>query len=50
MCGICEIVNINKQPVNLSLTNDMVRIMRHRGPDDEGIYHYKNVGMGLMVE
>jgi len=47
MCGICGIVNIDGQPVDLALLKDMTNLMRHRGPDDEGIYNYKNMGVGV---
>ena len=36
MCGIGGIYNLNKQPVNMDLLLKMTRIIKHRGPDDEG--------------
>jgi len=47
MCGICGIVNIDGQPIDLTLLQDMTRQMYHRGPDDEGIYTFKYVGLGV---
>ncbi len=36
MCGISGILNINYQPVEVDLLGKMTKIIRHRGPDDEG--------------
>jgi len=36
MCGICGIFNINNKPVNKMALLKMTRLIRHRGPDDEG--------------
>ena len=47
MCGICGMLNTNGKPADLTLLKDMMGLMRHRGPDDEGIYKYKNMGMGI---
>lgn len=42
MCGICGIIgNIPQENIEA-----MVNAMRHRGPDDEGIYVNKNVSLG----
>ena len=39
MCGIAGVVNYQSgQPVNRGLAADMLDIIRHRGPDDEGTY------------
>ena len=39
MCGICGIVNYdNNEHVEKTLISRMCDVMRHRGPDDEGIY------------
>ena len=46
MCGICGIVNIDSQSVDLVLLKDMINLMHHRGPDDEGTYNNKYIGMG----
>lgn len=46
MCGICGIVNIDSQSVDLALLKDMINLMHHRGPDDEGTYNNKYIGMG----
>lgn len=38
MCGICGIINLNKEPVNERLVEDMNSPLYHREPDDEGFY------------
>ena len=47
MCGICGI--IYKDPerrVDPALLHNMVRVQNHRGPDDQGVWHQGNVGLG----
>ena len=46
MCGICGKINFNNQPVEESLLKRMAGVLSHRGPDDEGIYIKKNIGLG----
>lgn len=46
MCGIAGIYNFASRPVDASKLRAMIDIQRHRGPDDEGIYISKNVGLG----
>src|SRR5438045_2927675 len=48
MCGISGLVNKNSQTVSLPLLQDMTRTMHHRGPDDEGFYTDRNVGLGFQ--
>src|SRR5689334_14315160 len=48
MCGICGIVNKSETPVSMELLQKMSRTLRHRGPDDEGYYAAKNVGLGFQ--
>ncbi|MCK4437275.1 asparagine synthase (glutamine-hydrolyzing) [bacterium] len=38
MCGIYGILNFNKEPVDRQLLQRMGDVLKHRGPDDEGIY------------
>ena len=46
MCGICGIVDFG----TASVPGDVIRLMtdsiRHRGPDDEGVFTASNVGLG----
>ncbi len=46
MCGIAAIVNKQNNPVPESLIQQMTRLVNHRGPDDEGFYHYRNIALG----
>lgn len=48
MCGICGIVNFNGCPVQESEIRDMMKTVKHRGPDDEGIFTDKNIGLGCV--
>jgi asparagine synthase (glutamine-hydrolysing) len=48
MCGICGIIHLKKKPV---AEHDVVRMMqkiRHRGPDDKGLFVENNVGLGFQ--
>jgi asparagine synthase (glutamine-hydrolysing) len=47
MCGICGKVNFApEQSVDPSLIRNMLDTIRHRGPDDEGIYTDGHVALG----
>jgi len=48
MCGICGIVNGEgtKQPVDKALVSQMCAVLRHRGPDDEGVWTDSIAGLG----
>ncbi|MFW9876094.1 MAG: asparagine synthase (glutamine-hydrolyzing), partial [Candidatus Thorarchaeota archaeon] len=48
MCGICGIINLNKEPVYEDKIRTMMERMKHRGPDDEGIFLDKNIGLGFV--
>ncbi len=48
MCGIAGIVRFDKQPVAESGIRSMMQIMKHRGPDDEGFFIEKNIGLGFV--
>lgn len=48
MCGISGIVNFNNAPVQREDLNIMIHQMKHRGPDDEGVYIDNNVGLGFV--
>ena len=48
MCGICGIIHLN--PGNTVCENALKRVnatLRHRGPDDEGVYRDGNVGLAM---
>lgn len=46
MCGIAGIVNLNKKMINKKELEKMINVVKHRGPDDEGYFTDKNVGLG----
>lgn len=46
MCGIAGIFNFDSEPVNRELLTRMTRVLSHRGPDDEWVCVWDNVGFG----
>ena len=46
MCGIAGIVRHDGGPVDLSLVATMTERLRHRGPDDAGVWSDHRVGLG----
>lgn len=48
MCGICGIINFNSHPVEEAKIRTMMQKMKHRGPDDEGIFFDSNIGLGFV--
>jgi len=47
MCGICGIIDTGKRNIiNKQLLVNMCSAIKHRGPDDEGIYIKADVGLG----
>jgi asparagine synthase (glutamine-hydrolysing) len=47
MCGIVGIINKTKKNVLECEVREMCSKIIHRGPDDEGTYIHKNVGIGM---
>jgi asparagine synthase (glutamine-hydrolysing) len=47
MCGIAGIASSNGRPVALEELQSMCAVMAHRGPDDEGFYLGRGVGLGM---
>jgi asparagine synthase (glutamine-hydrolysing) len=48
MCGICGFIAVNDPGSDTrSRLGTMCRTIHHRGPDDEGIFIQKNVGLGV---
>ncbi len=45
MCGITGIINLDKRPVDKKVLTTMNRTLSHRGPDDEGVFIDKNIGV-----
>ncbi|MEZ5198995.1 MAG: asparagine synthase (glutamine-hydrolyzing) [Bacteroidales bacterium] len=48
MCGICGIINIDGKKAEEFFIRNMMLKMKHRGPDDEGVYLNNNVGLGFV--
>jgi asparagine synthase (glutamine-hydrolysing) len=48
MCGICSVYNMQSgEPVSSELVEQMSELITHRGPDDWGVYHDGNLGLGF---
>lgn len=48
MCGICGIIQLNDNSVDEVLIHQMMRMQKHRGPDDEGVFISGNIGFGFV--
>ena len=46
MCGIVGKFNFKNKPVNKADILAMMNEIKHRGPDDEGVYLNNNIGLG----
>ena len=46
MCGICGVVNLKGAPVDPVLPGLMINLIRHRGPDEVGVFVDSQVGFG----
>ena len=46
MCGIVGIINLDDKPICLEELKRFRDSIRHRGPDDEGVFIRHNVGFG----
>lgn len=47
MCGIAGVIHFNRQPAQPQLLASMLAALKHRGPDEEGIYHQGHVSIGM---
>lgn len=48
MCGIAGIINFDQRQVEESQLRRMMRVIKHRGPDDEGVFLHKDIGLGFV--
>ncbi len=48
MCGIAGILNFNGEQVHENQLRVMMQKMKHRGPDDDGVFMEKNIGLGFV--
>lgn len=46
MCGIVGIVRFNEKPIKKESLTTMMQTIKHRGPDDEGVFIDGHVGLG----
>ncbi len=46
MCGICGIYDFRGRPADAADLRRMMREMKHRGPDDEGVFTERHAGLG----
>jgi len=46
MCGICGIYNFNGEPPSSDILRNMTNAIAHRGPDGEGFYIDRSIGLG----
>lgn len=46
MCGICGTIGLNGKYADKDKILAMMQRLKHRGPDDEGTFIYKNIGLG----
>lgn len=47
MCGFVAVYNRNRVPVSTDMIQAMTSTVKHRGPDDEGIWLDEHVGLGF---
>src|SRR5258708_7894139 len=48
MCGICGAYNAQSvRPVAARVIKQMMQLLEHRGPDDEGLYLANELGLGF---
>jgi asparagine synthase (glutamine-hydrolysing) len=48
MCGICGIHNFTQESPDLNKVKSMMSLMKHRGPDDEGIWSDSKAAFGFV--
>ncbi|WP_321417422.1 asparagine synthase (glutamine-hydrolyzing) [uncultured Desulfobacter sp.] len=46
MCGICGQINFDDKKIDPACIQSMMALMKHRGPDDEGMFVNGSVGLG----
>ncbi len=48
MCGICGIIKFDNSTPEAEKIQVMMNVMKHRGPDDEGMFIEENIGLGFV--
>lgn len=46
MCGICGIFSLKGQSVSRAIIERMMLVIKHRGPNDEGLFINRNIALG----
>lgn len=46
MCGICGKISLNSNSIDSQLIYKMAEVLKHRGPDEQGVYIDGNIGLG----
>ena len=46
MCGIVGIINLDDKPIHLDELKKFRDSIKHRGPDDKGLFVKNNIGFG----
>ena len=50
MCGICGVVRLgDAAEIDVERLRAMMETLKHRGPDDEGIFANHQVALGFVV-
>lgn len=47
MCGIAGIFHYDNKPADQNTIHKMCEVIKHRGPDDEGLYVNGSIGLGM---
>ncbi len=47
MCGICGFINEEREPASQQTLADMCATMKHRGPDEQGLWTKNRVALGM---
>lgn len=48
MCGICGIIRKDNALISNQDIHDMMAVMKHRGPNDEGVFIENTLGLGFV--
>jgi asparagine synthase (glutamine-hydrolysing) len=48
MCGICGVIYKNNVQASELVVKPMMEQMKHRGPNDSGVYCYQNMALGFV--
>ncbi len=49
MCGIAGIIDYKGRPIAAALLEEMLALLRHRGPDDKGVHIDHDAGAGISM-